>query len=124
MSALQGMDMLMYSYEEKCIPLNAPLAWFEYGLELSYCVLSTSMFPSHQKIAIAVFCSGVQLETCLIMSSACTISSSSVVRRCISLSTSSGTLVVHLQWNVGVFCYLHRQWYVDVYLFLPPVGRW
>src|SRR3954468_15442868 len=51
------------------------------------------------------------------MSSACTISSSSVVRRCISLSTSNGTLVVHLQWNVGVFCYLHRQWYVDVYLF-------
>src|SRR3954466_15776766 len=102
------------------------------------------MFPSHQKIAIAVFCSGVQLETCLIMSSSCTISSSSVVRRCISLSTSSGTLVVHLQWNVGVFCYLHRQWYVDVFLFntfsgtlvcvivsgtaihlfLPPVGRW
>src|SRR3954470_24157428 len=47
------------------------------------------------------------------MSSACTISSSSVVRRCISPSTSSGTLVVHLQWNVGVFCHLHRQWYVD-----------
>src|SRR3954462_12183792 len=73
------------------------------------------------------------------------LSSSSVVRRCISpstssgtlvvhlqwnvgmcyrwwygdtsLSTSSGTLVVHLQWNVGVFCYLHRQWYVDVFLF-------
>src|SRR3954463_12052714 len=70
--------------------------------------------------------------------------SSSVIRRCISPSTSSGTLVVHLQWNVGVFCYLHRQWYVDVFLFntfsgtlvcvivsgtaihlfLPPVGRW
>src|SRR3954470_4289364 len=45
------------------------------------------------------------------------LSSSSVVRRCISPSTSSGTLVVHLQWNVGVFCYLHRQWYVDVFLF-------
>src|SRR3954467_754216 len=82
------------------------------------------MFPSHQKIAIAVFCSGVQLETCLIMSSACIISSSSVVRRCISPSTSSGTLVVHLQWNVGVFCYLHRQWYVDeLFLFLPSVER-
>src|SRR3954466_7297328 len=72
------------------------------------------------------------------------LSSSSVVRRCISPSTSSGTLVVHLQWNVGVFCYFHRQWYVDVFLFntfsgtlvcvivsgtaihlfLPPVGRW
>src|SRR4051812_17581247 len=52
------------------------------------------------------------------------LSSSSVVRRCISLSASSGTLVVHLQWNVGVFWYLHRQWYVDVFLFLPPVGRW
>src|SRR3954465_14330045 len=52
------------------------------------------------------------------------LSSSSVVRRYISLSTSSGTLVVQLQWNVGVFCYLHRQWYVDVFLFLPPVGRW
>src|SRR3954463_13810769 len=45
------------------------------------------------------------------------LSLSSVVRRCISLSTSSGTLVVHLQWNVGVFCYLHRQWNVDVFLF-------
>src|SRR3954470_12999340 len=52
------------------------------------------------------------------------LSSSSVVRRCISPSTSSGTLVVHLQWNVGVFCYLHRQWYVDVFLLLPPVERW
>src|SRR3954469_17107621 len=52
------------------------------------------------------------------------LSSSSVVHRCISPSTSSGTLVVHLQWNVGVFCYLHRQWYVDVFLLLPPVGRW
>src|SRR4051812_19620849 len=47
------------------------------------------------------------------MSSACTISSSSVVRRCTSPSTSSGTLVVHLQWNVGVFCYFHCQWYVN-----------
>src|SRR3954468_24656799 len=46
------------------------------------------------------------------------LSSSSVVRRCISLSTSSGTLVVRLQWNVGVFCYLHRQWYVDELSFL------
>src|SRR3954468_9405467 len=53
------------------------------------------------------------------------LSSSSVVRRCISPSTSSGTLVVHLQWNVGVFCYLHCQWYVDeLFLLLPSVGRW
>src|SRR4051812_18770708 len=72
------------------------------------------------------------------------LSSSSVERRCISLqylqwnvglcyrywygdtylSTSSGTLVVHLQWNVGVFCYLHRQWNVDVYLFMSSVVRW
>src|SRR3954466_4070926 len=52
------------------------------------------------------------------------LSSSSVVRRYISPSTSSGTLVVHLQWDVGVFCYLHRQWYVDVYLLIPSVGRW
>src|SRR3954469_1901468 len=105
MSALQGMDMLMYSYTEECIPLHAPLAWFEYGLELNYGVLSTS---KPLRDCYSSFCSGVQLETCLIMSSAYTISSSSVVRRCIFPSTSSGTLGVHLQWNVGVFCYLHR----------------
>src|SRR3954464_14176375 len=65
------------------------------------------------------------------------LSSSSVLRRCISPSTSSGTLVVHLQWNVGVFCYLHRQWYVDwnvgtcyhqwyggISLFISSVVRW
>src|SRR3954469_18212094 len=53
------------------------------------------------------------------------LSSSSVVRRCISPSTSSGTLVVHLQWNVGVFCYLHRQWYVDeLSLLISSVVRW
>src|SRR4051812_9361320 len=45
------------------------------------------------------------------------LSSSLMVRRCISLSSSSVTLVVHLQLNVGVFCYLHRQWYVGVFLF-------
>jgi hypothetical protein len=46
MSALQGMDMLMYSYAEERITLNIPLAWFEFGLELNYGVLSASMFPS------------------------------------------------------------------------------
>src|SRR3954467_11819310 len=53
------------------------------------------------------------------------LSSSSVVRRCISPSTSSGTLVVHLQWNVGLFCYHHRQWYVDeLHLLISSVVRW
>src|SRR3954468_19679977 len=60
---------------------------------------------------------------------------SSVVRRCISPSTFSGTLVCvivsgtsmnyfsfYLQWDVGM-CY--RQWYVDeLSLFISSVVRW
>src|SRR3954465_12304324 len=71
------------------------------------------------------------------------LSSSSVVRRCISPSTSSGTLVVHLQWyggvfffstfsgtlvcviisGTGVFFFSCHQWYGCI-SFLPSVGRW
>src|SRR4051812_30754199 len=32
-------------------------------------------------------------------------------------STSSGTLVAQLQWNIGVSFYFHRQWHVDVCIF-------
>src|SRR4051812_44193674 len=104
MSALQGMNMLMYSYTKECIPLNAPLAWFEYGSELSYCVLLTSILHSLQKIDSS-FCYDVQFGTCLIMSSLNIIYFivsgtsmnhlliSSVVRWYISLHAFSGTLV-------------------------------
>src|SRR3954469_10243571 len=122
MSALQGMDMLMYSYEEECIPLNAPLAWFEYGLELSYCVLSTSILPSLQKIDSS-FCYDVQFGTCLIMSSlndiffivsgtsmnhSFYIISGTVVYL---LNTFSGTLVCVIVSGTAVYLF-HRQWYV------------
>src|SRR3954463_11941187 len=40
-------------------------------------------------------------------------------------STSSGTLVVHLQWNVGVSCYIFIFSGTTLYFsFLPPVERW
>src|SRR3954467_9765667 len=50
---------------------------------------------------------------------------SSLVRRYISFSTSSGTLVVHLQWNVGVFCYMIIVSGTSMYFSLiPSMERW
>src|SRR3954471_3629619 len=65
------------------------------------------------------------------------LSSSSVVRRCISPTTSSGTLVVHLQWDVGSSPSVERGYvlslvvrrYISFYLqwdvgSSPSVERW
>src|SRR3954470_10508591 len=123
MSALQGMDMLMYSYAEKCIPLNAPLAWFEYGLELSYCVLSTSILLSLQKIDSS-FCYDVQFGTCLIMSSlnviSFIVSGTSMNYLLLYHQWYGGISLSYLQWNVGM-CY--RQWYGGISLSSSVVRR-